>query len=100
MLMNSAVVAESRKNMQQTERMKKPTLLATLFIPLSFSTSVFGMNFRQFGQGHLSIWIWAAVSVPILVVAVVVYIWSPSEIAKKSLRSMKGVFKIRDEEKG
>ena len=74
-MMNRAVVAESRKGMEQQERVRRLTILATLFIPLSFVTSVFGMNFREFGTGRLSIWLFAAVCVPCLCAVYVAYVW-------------------------
>jgi len=71
-IMNRAVVAESRKAIEQTNEMKKLTLLATFFIPLSFTASFFGMNFKELGQGGgkpLSIWIWVVVSIPLVLLA-------------------------------
>ena len=65
-MMNRAVVAESRKLIDQAESLKRLTLLATFFIPLSFTTSLFGMNFEELGQGHLHVWLFAVVSAPVL----------------------------------
>lgn len=48
------------------------TWLAVLFVPLSLVTSAFGMNFREFSEGHLSIWIFVVVAAPILLVSVAV----------------------------
>jgi hypothetical protein len=53
---HNAVVAESRAALDQAERVSKLTFLAFLFVPASFTTSLFGMNFRQFESGHLSMW--------------------------------------------
>ncbi|KAI9645983.1 hypothetical protein NHQ30_005421 [Ciborinia camelliae] len=49
--MNKPTIEESRKAIQQSERLKKLTMLATLFIPLNFSSSLFGMNIDILGQG-------------------------------------------------
>jgi len=68
---NNAMVAESRTAIDQARRMSKLTLLAFFFVPASFTTSLFGMNFEQFGSGHLSIWIWAVVLVVTYAVALV-----------------------------
>jgi len=54
--MNKATIEESRKAIEQSERLKKLTLLATLFIPLSFSTSLFGMNIDLLGQNTVRFW--------------------------------------------
>ncbi|KAN0095891.1 hypothetical protein V8E51_016602 [Hyaloscypha variabilis] len=74
-MQNRAIIVESRKAIEQSERVKKLTMLASFFVPLSFSTSVFGMNFREFGQGRLSVWLFAVVSIPIILVSLCFYLW-------------------------
>ncbi|KAL6716569.1 hypothetical protein ACLMJK_006136 [Lecanora helva] len=74
-MMNRAVVAESRKAIEQAERVKRLTLLATIFIPLSFVSSLFGMNFREFGQGRLSVWWFVVISAPVLAASYTAYVW-------------------------
>jgi CorA-like Mg2+ transporter protein len=84
MLTNRVVINEAKKAMEQTERMKKLTMLATFFIPLSFTSSVFGMNFKEFGnQSVLSIWIWVVVTVPIVFMTAVIYLWDMSMLRKR-----------------
>ncbi|KAH1982797.1 hypothetical protein KXW88_003989 [Aspergillus fumigatus] len=56
-VMNNAMIKESRDAMSQAEGVVKLTRLAFIFVPLTFTASFFGMNFAQFGQGHLSLWI-------------------------------------------
>ena len=74
-MMNRSVVLESRKAIEQTDRVKKLTLLATFFIPLSFTASLFGMNFQVFGQGRLGIWLFPTVAVPITILSYAFYVW-------------------------
>lgn len=69
-VMNNTMILESEKAIAQAERVQKLTRLAFIFIPLSFTATFFGMNFSQFGQGNLSIWIWFAISVPIFIISV------------------------------
>ncbi|KAI0403725.1 hypothetical protein F4802DRAFT_284745 [Xylaria palmicola] len=64
--MNRAMILESRKAIEQSERLKKLTLLATYFIPLTFTASVFGMNFKLFGQGDLPLWWYIVIAVPLI----------------------------------
>jgi Mg2+ and Co2+ transporter CorA len=66
---NTAMVAESKVAIGQARWVSKLTLLAFFFIPASFTTSIFGMNFSQFGQGNLGIWIWIVVLAPVYVVS-------------------------------
>jgi len=54
--MNKATIEESRRAIEQSGRLKKLTLLATFFIPLSFSTSLFGMNIDILGQSTVKFW--------------------------------------------
>ena len=41
---------------EQSERVKKLTLMATYFIPLTFTSSLFGMNFDVLGQSDVPVW--------------------------------------------
>ena len=74
-IQNSAMLLESRKAMEQAGSVARLTLLAFLFIPLSFTTSFFGMNFKEFINDGLSIWVWFVTSVPVFGVAVGVCFW-------------------------
>ncbi|KAM7222533.1 hypothetical protein V8F06_002027 [Rhypophila decipiens] len=55
-----------------TQLTKTTTRLGYIFVPISFVTSAFGMNFAELGQGNMSIWIWAVTVVPMLIVCVVI----------------------------
>lgn len=72
-------ISEARRTTQEaklvTELTKATNRLTFIFLPISFVTSVFGMNFRQFGQGPLTIWLWVAVTLPLLVVCVITVEW-------------------------
>ena len=73
----SAALAESRKATRQTEGLARLTFLAFLFLPLSFTTSFFGMNFQELGaQNNLSIWAWVVVSVPLFIFALALCFWN------------------------
>lgn len=63
--MNVASIGEARRGVHQTKAMFRFTVLVSIYVPLTFTASFFGMNFKQLGQGHLSIWIYVVVSVPI-----------------------------------
>lgn len=67
----TAMLLESKKGIQQAQGVARLTMLPFFFIPLSFTTSFFGMNFAELGTGKYSIWLWFAVSVPIFAVALV-----------------------------
>ncbi|KIW33961.1 uncharacterized protein PV07_00772 [Cladophialophora immunda] len=71
----SNMLAESRKATEQARSVTRLSLLAFLFLPLSFTTSFFGMNFRELGP-DLSLWIWAVTSVPVFVFALLCCFWA------------------------
>lgn len=73
MLSNEAVVREAQKSIKQAEGLAKVTFIAFVFVPLSFTTSFFGMNFVEFDPEKLHMWIWFAVSIPVLILSLVAW---------------------------
>lgn len=82
-VMNNAVIKESREAMLQAEGVVKLTRLAFVFIPLSFTTSFFGMNFKEFGTGSQSIWEWFVASFPILTVVILLMRYDASVLWRR-----------------
>ena len=64
-IMNNAMLAETRRSVSQANGVAKLTFIAFFYIPLSFVCSFFGMNFEELGTGKLSLWTWFATSIPI-----------------------------------
>ncbi|KAH5307283.1 hypothetical protein HBI12_163600 [Parastagonospora nodorum] len=73
MLTSATALAESRKQIQLATQVTKLTVLASVFLPLSFVTGLFGMNFVEL-EG-LRIWVWGVVTVCVGVGTVAVYGW-------------------------
>ena len=69
-ILSNASIEEAKRSNEQavlvTSLTKATNRLTFIFLPISFLTSVFGMNFRQLGQGTLSIWLWVAIALPLL----------------------------------
>jgi Mg2+ and Co2+ transporter CorA len=85
-MMNNANIGEARRGIEQGKRVFKFTLLAFTYVPLSFSCSIFGMNFVQFserGRGYL---IWALVSLPIFLVSILIILWDGPKLRKWTKR--------------
>lgn len=82
---HKASLSESTKANTLSESVEKLTKIATLlsfiYVPLSFTTSFFGMNFKDLGQGNLHIWIWFAVSVPVLAIGFTA-LWAHTRLTK------------------
>ena len=74
-IMNNAMLTESKRAIKQAEEVGKLTRIAFFYIPLSFTTSFFGMNFKQLATDNLSIWIWFIVSGPVLGLSVCFFLW-------------------------
>lgn len=86
-MMNKASIKEAQKAIVQAERVTKLTKLAFIFVPLSFTSSFFGMNFSQFSSGSdLDIWIWFVISVPVLTLSTIFMKWDVSRGTLEALR--------------
>ena len=74
-LMSNASIEEAKRSNEQaalvTRLTKATNRLTFIFLPISFLTSVFGMNFRQLGQGPLSIWLWVIIALPLLAICII-----------------------------
>jgi hypothetical protein len=81
--MNRAMILESRRAIEQAERMKTLTLLACYFIPLTFTASLFGMNFQILGQGKLPIWWYIVFAVPFTLLTHVFCTWNLESLQSK-----------------
>jgi Mg2+ and Co2+ transporter CorA len=71
-IMNDMNLAESKRAIAQAGSVKRITFVAFVYIPLSFTTSFFGMNVRELESGVTPIWVWVASSVLVLVLTVMV----------------------------
>ncbi|KAK0511027.1 hypothetical protein JMJ35_006579 [Cladonia borealis] len=94
-IMNNSMLAESKKAIEQAEGLRKLTLVAFFYIPLSFTTSFFGMNFKQLGQGDLSVWVWFIASGPVLIISICFLLWDYRGFyisSKELLRRFASVF--------
>jgi hypothetical protein len=90
-VMNNSMLLESKRAIQQAERVAKLTRLAFFFIPLSFTASFFGMNFRELGTGILSIWVWFVASLPIFFISILVLTVDVSEWGKRAYRFLSNI---------
>lgn len=61
--------AGSKRAHEQATGVERLKRLAFVFFPMQFTAAFFGMNFKQFGQGPLHLWIWAAVTIPIVLIS-------------------------------
>jgi Mg2+ and Co2+ transporter CorA len=65
---NNSMLAESQRAMQQAKLVTKLTLVAFVYLPFTFTAGFFGMNFKELGNGTISLWIFFAASVPLMII--------------------------------
>ncbi|KAJ5948679.1 hypothetical protein N7454_001986 [Penicillium verhagenii] len=93
--MNKATIEESRKAIEQSKRVKRLTLLATLFIPLNFSSSLLGMNIDLLGQNAVKSWWFFVLCIPITLLAYSFYLWDFRFLKRCWVKFWKGCRGIR-----
>ena len=91
LLMNRAMITESNKAINQAQEVTNLTRLAFVFIPLSFTASVCGMNLEPFLPNAHSISLWLFISAPILLISLVFMKWD-------IVKLWKGMYRNRNEE--
>ena len=80
-IMSNATLRQSERAIRQARGVAKLTIVAFVYIPLSFTTTFFGMKFSEIASGKLSIWIWFVTLVPVFVISVVFLFWDVKRFA-------------------
>ncbi|KAI3319613.1 hypothetical protein HD806DRAFT_538961 [Xylariaceae sp. AK1471] len=85
-IMSKAAVEDAKWSRDQSKNQFKFVLLATIYVPLSFSCSIFGMTFFQLESLQRGFIIWSAVTVPLFITSFLFLFWSPKYV--KNVREM------------
>ena len=84
---NHRSVKSSQMSIEQSESLSRLTILAFFFIPLSFATSIFGMNVEELGSGTVKMQIVILTAACIL--AVVAVCWLISASISRALHALR-----------
>ncbi len=76
-VMQNLQVRESKEQIKEAKSVTNLTRLAFVFIPLSYTASVFGVNVKQFGQGDVPIWVFFVTSFPVFAISVMLLFFHP-----------------------
>jgi CorA-like Mg2+ transporter protein len=103
LLMSSISVQDAKLSFQQGQlsnrqslRATQLTILASIYVPLSFVTGVFGMNFKELNGSSLSIWVFFVVVV--IAVAVTAIIFLVLQLRSKQTRRANSAEKVERRE--
>ncbi|KAF5003987.1 hypothetical protein FDECE_9487 [Fusarium decemcellulare] len=87
LLMNKTMIRDTQRGVVQAEAMARLTLLAYFFIPLSFTATFLGMNVKELDANSLSIWVWFAITAPVMGLSLCLYF---EEHLRRGIALMKG----------
>ncbi|VUC32065.1 unnamed protein product [Clonostachys rosea] len=71
---NNSMLAESQRAIEQAKLVTKLTLVAFVYLPFTFTAGFFGMNFHELGTGVISLWIFFAASIPLMLVTMAFFV--------------------------
>ena len=77
LLMSSISVLDSQASILEARRSARLTQLATIYVPLSFVTGVFGMNVKEINNSPLSVWT-AIIALLVTVIVTAALLWTMS----------------------
>ena len=84
LLMSCISVQDSQLSIEQSQRATRLTLLAFVYVSLSFLTGIFGMNVREISGTGLSIWVcFVTLIVIIILTAALIWLFYTREKRKK-----------------
>ena len=94
LLMSSIIVQDARLSIKQMElsnqqslRATQLTLLASIYVPLSFVTGIFGMNLKELNGSRLSIWVFFVGVVISMIVTAVIFLGLQEHSKQKGIKS-------------
>ena len=75
LLMSTVSTLAAQTSLEQAKRGTRLTQLAFIYAPLSFVTSIYGMNVKEINGGQLSVWV-PFVSLVVVIICTAAIFWS------------------------
>jgi Mg2+ and Co2+ transporter CorA len=88
---SAASLIESRRSLSETANVTRLTILAIVFIPLSYGASIFSMS-EDFGPGGSLFWVYFVTAVPLAIF--IGLIARPPVIIVKKVLQLSGIYKM------
>jgi Mg2+ and Co2+ transporter CorA len=86
LVMYQTNISQNHRNILQGEAVAKLTRLAFFFVPLTFTTGMFGMNVDEVLRQHRNLWDWLVFSIPFVVVPLILVNLNISVVTAMLLR--------------
>jgi Mg2+ and Co2+ transporter CorA len=78
-IMNDLLLKESQTSIQQARAVQMVTVATLIFLPLTFISTLFGMNVTEFGVGHVHFYLYLSITIPLALVTLLAWWMFQSE---------------------
>ena len=68
---NKAQLSQAKPGISETKQHLKLTVLAAIFLPITATGTVFGMNFVNFRSTSEGVWVWILTTIPLIMMSLV-----------------------------
>lgn len=92
-LINRIQLSDILRGVARSKQNFRLTLLAALFVPITVTATIFGMNFITFVSNTNGTWIWLLTTVPVMLISFLLVVWEHdfiSELRANLLGKLRG----------
>lgn len=82
LITSRATFMDAQRGIELSKGSHKFALIAAIYVPLSFTCSIFGMNFVDIGDTSWGFKVWALVTVPIFLLSTTILLWDGERITR------------------
>ncbi len=86
-IINEAQLSQAKSGILKTKQNLKLTVLATIFLPIIATGTVFGMNFVKFGSASEGVWVWILATILLMMLFYGVIGWDVEGIMRNVRKS-------------